>query len=1072
MPLASTRQSLSGCIEMILIFFLLSFAGSQLCSCGNLIDDNCIEEERHALLKFRDSFDNYSRHVLAWEGKQCCRWKGIKCDGITGHVTKIDLSPKTILIAEKLINKDYYGGWFYNRTLSSRAMSPSLLELKHLTHLDLSLIDFQLSPIPSFVGSLKQLRYLNLSHCCFNGTVPRHLENLTNLQILDLNGVYLQILDLNRVYMNVLIKLRDQHLFVDDFTWVSQLSSLRYINMGGVHIENGINDIMKVIYNLPFLLQADFMYCRFFSYSTSYGFVNSSTLTSKVQVLNLRENNLDVIPEAFQNMTFLRSIDLSNNFIDFVPLWLGKLRFLAHLNLSRNRISGLLPTAIQNMSSLTSLDISDNNILGSIPLWLGEFTFLAHINLARNKLTSFFPAIQNITSLRVLDLSSNNLISAIPLCIIKRIQHVNLSNNRFSILQSSCPWNSTINCNLKSLDLLQDNRFQGETFGRSKNISVCINKDLLVLDLSHNELKYLTQSLGQLKNLVHLNLASNMFYGPIPLFLRNFTKLEALILEDNHFNGTIPTFFGRFSFLRVLDLSGNHLEGHIPKSLAKLQNLKSLDLSANSLEGALGKTLLGNLPNLQDLKVGMNKLSIDLAPNWLPLFQLINLNLSSCKIDTPISSMASKPKEVSQLRLIKHWPLGNPPPNMVSTKEPHYISSNKLSGTIPKSFCGSYGTVNYIQSLNLSNNSLHGELPSTLRSCYRLEILDLGNNNLHGIIPFNIWEGNDDQSCINSRSRASEDSKLGAAPIEFHFPVAAANTIVISNRTIGTHPPPITPTFDQWEKEDVKQFMKGRELDFTKNLKFVINMDLSSNNPVGFIPEVLTSLTGLVSLNLSHNSLSGEIPSKIGKMKFLESLDLSWNHLEGPLPSSMSSLTSLSHLNLSYNNFSGPIPEATNSSLLKTHPFMLEINISAENQVLGSYWTPSVQQESKQYMTTIFMWNHMVKVLLTVTVVVTIVVLVMDISKVKVETYITRLPIRSDKLQNATIKEVESVNFDRRKLDLKDLFEATIVGPLGSDDNADNVYSCSGGSLDFRVDDSIHFGLNYFPFDDPNDNEL
>ncbi|XP_054799522.1 probable WRKY transcription factor 70 [Prosopis cineraria] len=56
--------------------------------------------------------------------------------------------------------------------------------------------------------------------------------------------------------------------------------------------------------------------------------------------------------------------------------------------------------------------------------------------------------------------------------------------------------------------------------------------------------------------------------------------------------------------------------------------------------------------------------------------------------------------------------------------------------------------------------------------------------------------------------------------------------------------------------------------------------------------------------------------------------------------------------------------------------------------------------------------------------------------------------------------------------DLKDLSEAAIVGPLGSDDNADTVYSCSGGSLDFGVDDSVHFGSDYFPFDDPDDDEL
>lgn len=56
--------------------------------------------------------------------------------------------------------------------------------------------------------------------------------------------------------------------------------------------------------------------------------------------------------------------------------------------------------------------------------------------------------------------------------------------------------------------------------------------------------------------------------------------------------------------------------------------------------------------------------------------------------------------------------------------------------------------------------------------------------------------------------------------------------------------------------------------------------------------------------------------------------------------------------------------------------------------------------------------------------------------------------------------------------DLKDLYEAVIVGPSESNDKANFVYSCSGGSLDFRVDDFVHFGLDYFPFDDPDNDEL
>ena len=96
-------------------------------------------------------------------------------------------------------------------------------------------------------------------------------------------------------------------------------------------------------------------------------------------------------------------------------------------------------------------------------------------------------------------------------------------------------------------------------------------------------------------------------------------------------------------------------------------------------------------------------------------------------------------------------------------------------------------------------------------------------------------------------------------------------------------------------------------MEYTTNVIYLVNLDLSSNNPVGSIPHNLTALSGLISLNLLHNHLSGKIPNNIGNMKSLESIDFSGNQLSGKIPKGMSALTSLSYLNLSCNNFSGMI---------------------------------------------------------------------------------------------------------------------------------------------------------------------
>ncbi|RLM69179.1 hypothetical protein C2845_PM17G11590 [Panicum miliaceum] len=62
-------------------------------------------------------------------------------------------------------------------------ISPSLLSLHHLEHLDLSENDISgpAGRVPEFMGLLKNLNYLNLSGLTFTGVVPPHLGNLSKL---------------------------------------------------------------------------------------------------------------------------------------------------------------------------------------------------------------------------------------------------------------------------------------------------------------------------------------------------------------------------------------------------------------------------------------------------------------------------------------------------------------------------------------------------------------------------------------------------------------------------------------------------------------------------------------------------------------------------------------------------------------------------------------------------------------------------------------------------------------------------------------------------------------------------
>ena len=165
------------------------------------------------------------------------------------------------------------------------------------------------------------------------------------------------------------------------------------------------------------------------------------------------------------------------------------------------------------------------------------------------------------------------------------------------------------------------------------NTSVIIENDIRELDLSYNEIKDSLESLGQLKNLMLLNLSSNSFHGPFPTFFGKFSTIRVLDLSENHLIGVIPDNIGELQNLRFLNLSGNNLTGVIPDGLWKLYNLIGLGLSSNSLVGTLKEINLDNLVYLQYLEIGNNNLSIKVSPHWLPPFQLKNLELHTCKID-------------------------------------------------------------------------------------------------------------------------------------------------------------------------------------------------------------------------------------------------------------------------------------------------------------------------------------------------------------------------------------------------------------------------------------------------------
>nr|GFA63898.1 receptor-like protein 12 [Tanacetum cinerariifolium] len=111
--------------------------------------------------------------VASWSNgtSDCCLWDGVYCS--SSHVTGLDLSSSHL-----------YGPIYSNN---------SLFNLIHLRRLNLADNNFRFSQIPSGIGRLSQLAYLNFSNSLLSGHIPKEITQFSQLVSLDLTGNQLKL---------------------------------------------------------------------------------------------------------------------------------------------------------------------------------------------------------------------------------------------------------------------------------------------------------------------------------------------------------------------------------------------------------------------------------------------------------------------------------------------------------------------------------------------------------------------------------------------------------------------------------------------------------------------------------------------------------------------------------------------------------------------------------------------------------------------------------------------------------------------------------------------------------------
>ncbi|KAH7669445.1 Non-specific serine/threonine protein kinase protein, partial [Dioscorea alata] len=639
-----------------------------------------------------------------------------------------------------------------------------LSNLTSLQHLDTSGVNLSSMSSSLFLtlNKLPSIKELHLSNCELEKlplSIP-HL-NFSSLSVLDLSGNHINFSGISWLFN--IKSLRSLDLRYNDLVYLTMVPSPIMRIFGTILKPNYKSQPSEI--SIPESMGS---LCSLQTLDLSYLSINKRLVELEGGFSGCLKNSLTHV--------HLSSTDLKGD----IPDLIGDIKNLKLLDLSHNSLSGSVPSSLASLSILEELLLNDNQLTGTLPKEFGNLAQLAHLDLSHNQLSGAISEehFTQLGNLKTLDMSSNSPVfnvSAnwvppfllneliISSCLVgpefptwlqtqHKLKTLDMSHNRISSTVPDWWWNLATR-NLVYLDLSFFNQIQGMmpkflTFSHMEDLDLSSN--LFSGPLPNLHMKSSTIS--------YIDLSNNSFSGPIPRVILNDT-LFYISISMNKLNGSVPEWLCQIKAAGI-DFSKNYILGQLPDCWSTSSTLSDINLAYNDISGAIPRSI-SHLSNLNSLLLNDNKMSGELPDSlknctWIGE-RLSYLTVFMLRSNTFVNHI---PQEISQLQYLQILDL----------------SSNNLSGPIPKSLSNltamqmlpetthfipdviEYGEsvsltfrgredeynndhIEYLaglyglQSLNLSGNTLEGEIPDKLGRMQQLESLDLSRNKLSGGIP-------------------------------------------------------------------------------------------------------------------------------------------------------------------------------------------------------------------------------------------------------------------------------------------------------------------------------------------------